>query len=364
MRTLIRKLFVLMAAVAALGIPSAVWAEIVKVKGAGEITYAGFKSVADERAAIEQAKKNALTRYAAGFDSARFDLYKRVEPDLLLNIDQYIPDYVQLDLQIDKSTKRIAVVIEASVNASLVENAIQKSSASVNLSGSPSERSYITFIFVARELAARKVFDPKRTDVSINEASDRGSEQAGVSPDAQSAVHTLEKSSTVKQTVGGNTEVKAEDLTYRVTTVTEVDNAVNAVLTIGNYETVDAVDAGLDVDSFKKDYSGGDDVSPSTRTAAIKTCKDKQISYLAVANMDVGLPENDAATGLTRVYVMVTAKISDLTGRFPKTVAAIAAKPYAGLGPDAQIAKQNALNEAAKMSAGDLLDQLRLKNVK
>ena len=80
--------------------------------------------------------------------------------------------------------------------------------------------------------------------------------------------------------------------------------------------------------------------------------------------MDVGLPEKDEATGLTRVYVTVTAKVSDLAPKFPKTVASIAGKPYAGLGSNAQVAKQNALNEAATRSASELVDQLRMKGVK
>ena len=79
--------------------------------------------------------------------------------------------------------------------------------------------------------------------------------------------------------------------------------------------------------------------------------------------MDNGLPQKDEATGLIRVYVAVTAKVSDLSPKFPKTVASLPGIPYAGLGPDPQVAKQNALNEAAAKSAADLVDQLRFKNV-
>ncbi len=79
--------------------------------------------------------------------------------------------------------------------------------------------------------------------------------------------------------------------------------------------------------------------------------------------MDVGLPEKDEVSGMIRVYVTVTAKVTDLSPKFPKTVASIAGKPYAGLGPNPQVARQNALNEAAISSAGELVDQLRMKNV-
>jgi hypothetical protein len=346
-------------------------AQFVKVKGKGEIEYKGtFKQGSvEERSAITEAKKNAMTRFAADFDSARLELYKTIESEVLANIDQYVTDYTQLDQQLDKGARRYTVIIEALINPTLIENAIQKTMSAnapaANLSATAKTgASYMTFVFVARELASRKDFDAKRTTVQIKENSEAGAQKNKVAEDGQSAETSLDKSSVVKNTTGGNTETKAEDLAYRVTTVTEVDNAVNSVLTKARYEVVDAVDAGLDVGSFKNDFSGGSDISPETRKAAVKNCKDKEIRYIAIANMDVGLPEKDEATGLTRVYVTVTAKVSDLAPRFTKTVASIAGKPYAGLGSNPQVAKQNALNEAAVRSASELVDQLRMKGVK
>jgi len=300
MRTIIRSiLFVVLACTLTAR------AELVKVKGKGEIVYKSsiFKQAQgseEERSAITAAKKNAMTRYAADFDSARFELYKKIEPEVLANIDQYVADYTQIDAQVDKSSKRYSVIIEASVNSTLVENAINRSSGvGAPAAAGAAAGSYMTFVFVARELASRKDFDAKRTTVDIRESSETGAQINKVAEDGQSAETSLEKSSVVKNTTGGNTETKAQELAYRVTTVTEVDNAINSVLTKASYEVVDPVDAGLNVESFKNDFSGGSDISPSTRSAAIKTCKEQEISYIAIANMDVGLPETDEASGLT-----------------------------------------------------------------
>ncbi|MEI8063816.1 MAG: hypothetical protein WCH84_07115 [Verrucomicrobiota bacterium] len=345
-------------------------AEIVKGKGKGEIVYKGvFKQGSvEERAAITEAKKNALSRYAASFDSARFELYQKIEGEVVADIDRYVMDYTVVNQSTDTTSRRYTVIIEASINATLIEAAIQKSSgaaaSAVAGTGKPSgESDYITFVFVARELASRKAFDAKRTAVEINESSNTGAEKTQISDDGQSANRSLEKSSITKKTTGGNTETKADELAYRVNTVTEVDNAVNSVLTKARYETVDPTDAGLDIQSFKKDFSSGDDISVETRKAATKTLKEKEVRYLAIANMDVGLPDKDAESGMMRVYVTVTAKVTDLKPKFPKAIASIAGKPYAGLGPDAQVAKKNALNDAAMRSAAELVDQLRMKNV-
>ena len=163
---------------------------------------------------------------------------------------------------------------------------------------------------------------------------------------------------------GGSTVTKANEHIWRAVTVTEVDNAVNSMLTKAGYETVAAVDADLDVESFKKDFETGDDISKPTHAAAIKILKEKQIRYFAEAHMDVDLPTKDGVSRLMQVVVTVTAKISDLGGRFPKTIASITGIPYAGLGQDDLVAKQNALNVAATRSASELLDQLRMKGIK
>ena len=144
---------------------------------------------------------------------------------MLADVDQYVTDYTELDHQNDTVSKRYTVVIEASINATLIEGAIQQNSGQAvnDGAGQKREASYITFVFVARELAARKSYDAKRTTVDRTESTDKGTENGTVSEDAQSAEHSLDKDSMVKQTTGGNTEIKAEELSYRVTTISEVD---------------------------------------------------------------------------------------------------------------------------------------------
>ena len=162
------------------------YGEIAKVKGKGEITYSGAfgQSTGEVRAAITEAKKNALSRYAATFDSARFELYKKIEPMLFASIDQYVSDYTQLDQQIDKSSKHYTVIIEASINPEQIETAIQASAGPASAQPS-ADTSYLTFVFVARELGARKVFDDKRTVVEINNATQSGAEKNAVAEDGQ-----------------------------------------------------------------------------------------------------------------------------------------------------------------------------------
>ncbi len=366
MQILIQRTAVILAVVAGISIEAK--AQIVKSKGKGQVVYKGFRpKSSDERSAIELAKKNAVTRYTGNFDSSRFELFKKVEASVLSQLDDLVVDFTRIDEQTDKTSKRYTVIIEASINTALIERAIQK-----NSTGSPARtaapasdgETYLTFVFVARELASRKTFDEKQIKVELKESQSEGAQSTNISEDGQSATSSIVKTDAKKTTTGGSAEAKAAERRYRVNTVTEVDNAVNEVMSRANFEAVDPVDAGLDVAAFKNDFGTGDDISPTTRRASVKICKENEISYLAVANMDVGLPEKDPNTGLTRVYVAVTAKVSDLTKRFPKTVASISGKPYAGLGSNPEVAKRNALNTAAEKSAKVLVDLLRAKGVR
>ena len=348
-------------------------AEIVRVKGKGEIVYSSsiFKQgSAEERQAIMEAKKNAIKRYAADFEPARFELYSKNEAAILAKVDDFIVDYTQIDQQVDKTSKRYMVIIEASINTSLIERELKVSSVAGNAGAE--EKSNIVFIFVAREMASRKAFDEKRTLINSEEKAETATENSESPPNANSAQASADSSKTTKQTSGGSSEFKADAVTYQVSKAAEIDSAVNAVLGKAGYETVDPADAGLDVAKFKEDFSTGNDISAATRTEAIKVMRENDVRYMAIANMDVGLAEKDGVTGMTRVYVTVNAKVTYIPPaapvggpkKLPKTVASIAGKPYSGLGSNPQVARTNALNEAATKSATELTDQLRMKNVK
>jgi hypothetical protein len=66
---------------------------------------------------------------------------------------------------------------------------------------------------------------------------------------------------------------------------------------------------------------------------------------------------------LPQVFVKVEAKITDLRGKLPKTVAAVAGEYYQGCGENVQVATQNALLAAARQAAAKLVDQLRAKSL-
>ena len=334
---------------------------IVKVKGQGSAPYGMSVNEKVTRAAIVEAKKDALQRYVAKFNTARRANYMKVEAEVMKRLEQVVPNATILSEEKKSSAKLYSVIIEAGIDDNLIEQIIQAHSSKERAAaGAKNGENLITLVFVARELAASRRLDDKVTTASNVDTEQRGSRVTG--GEGGSVTATVGDGQTSMTVTGGNTERKSNDRKYRVFTISEVDAAVNNVLTVAGYEVVAAVDANLAVNAFKADYESGD-IQPATRQTAVKTCRDNQINYLGTASMDVGIPERDPATGMWRVYVTVNSQVSDLRGRFPKTAASIAGKAYAGLGTNEEVARTNALNTAAQETASELVDQLRLKTV-
>jgi len=333
-------------------------AGMVKVKAKGLASYGMFAGRDVRKAAIEDAKKNALQSYAAKFDSARFKVFQTKLPEMVQRIDYFVVNYEIIEDGKNKVSKNYEVVLEASIDENRIEQ--QVSQASEAIAGpSGGDAPYIAFVMVSRQASSVKTFKDKKTD--ITQTSKNTAEAMAVSDDGE-----MKTSAEVTdiQTTGGSVERKAADVNYRVFSTPDADNAMSEVFSKAGFEVVDPIDVDIDVSAFESDYSSGSKVSPMTRKSAISMCREYEISFLVIGNMEVGIPDIDPATGLSRVYVKVTAAVSGLTGRLPKKVASVAGIQYAGLGPDPMVAQQNALNTAARNSSADIVDQLRSKGVR
>ena len=334
-----------------------------KVKAKGEAPYGFGASKKVRRTAVADAKKRALRKYVAEIEnSSRRSLLEMSQGKMEADIENYITAVEIIDEGKNKETKKYEVIIEASIEEALVERLVKNTAAATAKPDGGGEAPYITFLFVARQEASVKAFDAKRTSVSRATTTTDDEETTAVTGNTVTASSAGEKTAMVQ--TGGSTEQKADTVQYQVSTVTDVDAALNEIFSKAGYECVDPRDAELDVDSFRDEYSVGDDISRPTRKGAITKCREMEIAFFATGHMDIGVPGKDAATGMTRVYVKVSAKVTDLRKRLPRTLASIRGVQYAGLGPNAQVAKQNALNTAATRSAVDLVDQLRAKGVR
>jgi len=362
----LRKIFVL--SVVLLLLSSLAMAEIVKQQGVGQTTYKGWGSPSSDvkQEALEKAKKSAIGKYSASFSTAKMMNYEKIRNTVEADLDRYITDYRVIDDDTDKSAKRYSVVIDASINASLIEVELQKVSAVQNTSSD--EQSLLSFVFIAREVTSRKSFDAKRSKRVVEESTVEESEEAHV--DGEQIGYASESLKDTVRKTGGSTTQKSDQLEYDVSNAEDINSVMNGIFSSAGYEVIEAVylqdeSGGLvNVEDFMEDFRFGDDISGATRRNAAKGCRNVGIDYFAIGTLDVGVKDIDPVSGLTRVYVSVNGKIMDMRKRFPKTVASVGPIQYAGIGPDQSVAKRNALRQAGENAAKDLTSKLRAKDIK
>lgn len=329
-------------------------------KGFGEIEYKGMigPTKDEERKVIGLAKVNSLKNHAATFSKSRYGVFSEVENDLVAKINEVVLNFEVIDEETDKSSKRFRVFIEATLNDNLIESVLDN--AGGGQAAVSAEPSFIAGVVIAREIASVKQYDDKRQSVSqVNAEVNESLQQSADGSDVSESVDA-----TVVKTTGGSVEKKADALNYRVFSAGGVDVAIGNVLSEYNYQYVNAADAGADISQFISDFSSGGDVSPATRIAAGKFLKELGIPFLSIYRMTTSPAKEDPTTLQPRVDVTVDAQVFDLTKPFPVRVAAVAGKPFAGLGVDNQVAQTNALNKAGAETAKMLVDILRSKGIR
>jgi len=169
---------------------------------------------------------------------------------------------------------------------------------------------------------------------------------------------------------GGSTTQKADDIQWKLMPSGNLDAAVSGIFAQAGF---DVVDVGyvepqshglLSLKALQDDYKTGDDPKPQTLRNTAAGLQAAQVPYLALTTLDVGTKDVDPDTGLTRVYVTVTGKVLDLSGRFPRTVSSVGPVQYAGTGPSQDVAQTNALKLAADKAARELVNQINVVGVR
>ena len=342
-------------------------AQMVEKQGVGQMTYDRKFSIktSDRQQALDMAKVNALQALTAEFDTAKQIEYAKIESLVKSDLDRFVPSLIILDEDVDKKAKTYTVVGRATINLSLIDMELQKVSSVNNIS--MDDRSYLTFVFLARKAVSVKMYDDKvskRVDTTSVEEISESQALDGTSVAVSGETYTSNSITT-----GGSTESKSDNIEYDVSSSDDINTTVMKVFLNAGYEVVEAemvedeTDGQMDLTAFVSDFSQGDDISAGTRKSAATGCRDCDIRYLSIGKLDIGQNMKDPVTGMIDVAVNVNAKVYDVSKRFPKTVAAVGPVQYSALGQTQTIAERNALQRAGEKAAGELMSQMRAKNL-
>ncbi|MCW4454417.1 hypothetical protein OK348_06375 [Flavobacterium sp. MXW15] len=345
-------------------------AQTVSSRGMGSASY-GLRLSADTRAqALEKAKINALEAYIAESGPAKLRLFEARRDQLIGQIDRYVLSAVTLSDNEDKKAKTYTITVRAEINATLLQATLDGGSAVS--AASPAQKSLLTFLFMARSQDTVQSFQDKeyrRADVSrsYDENTREGDAFAG---NAVSTSGSVNQNASVSVTTGGSTTQRSDSITWKVANAAEVNTAMTGAFSAAGYEVVEAeyVEGEsrglLSIERIRTDFSTGDDLSPETLRNTANGVRAADIPYIAVGTLDVGMRDRDPASGNVRVYVTVTGKVLDVTGRFPRTVSSVGPVQYAGLGPNETVARTNALREAAEQASQQMINELNIKSVR
>jgi len=351
----------------ALMISANVFAEI-DIKGSAELVYDGWgKPSAKEKQALRKSAENAaLSRWASQQGASFLKNYDLVRAKVESNLTDYVITSSVITEEFDKETKRFGMVVKVTLDDTRLLNFVNDSSAVANTNSA--DKSLLTFIFVSRRQDSIQQFDAK-----VFKREDRSSAADGAETESNNGSDVSfnsKTSSSNEVTTGGSSTRKADKISYTVASAAEINATMTEIFSTAGFEVVEAEyveeeTAGLlKIDNFKADFSAGDDVSGATQRNAAKGAKMIDLPYLAVGTLDIGLADDDSSTGLKRVAVTVTGKMIGLSGRFPKTIAAVGPVQVAGVGPTATEAEKNALRVASERAATELVNQLNSKSIK
>lgn len=308
------------------------------------------------------ARDMALSMYLSDCPPARRALLDQVSSELSANITKVVPQLIVLNEVVDKERKKLEISATASIDIGYIDSLLAKhNGGSGTISAASKEPVDVVFIFIARKIKTLVTSDGKRVDFSKETTSSIETEGVRADADGVSVDYNLEDLK-VKE-YGGKKIDKAQEIEWEAMSVSSVDTAVNEVLTQAGYESISPVwIEGFNLQSFRDDYSAGDDLTQNTMLNAVRVLKGPDpVELFANGRMDITLPSAHPVTGLPQVFVKVEAVVYNIAGRRPKNVASVSGEYYQGVGANVQVATQNALLSAARKTSIKLTDQLRAK---
>lgn len=339
-------------------------------KGMGSVNYGWRLSAENRQDAIRKAKVNAVERYIAGTNASRSRVFDQQRDRIAANVDDYILGSTLLAEDDNKGAKTYTVTIRADINSARLLNDLGGGAASAADVASV-RHSTLTFLFLSRTQSTVQTFDAKvykRADVDTG-STRKTNEGESIRGSSVSTSDNVDQHATMAVTTGGSTTRKADKIDWTVSRANEINTAMTGVFADAGYDVVEAdqVEGAsnglLNIDQIRAAYSHEDDLPSKLTRDTTLGVQQAGIGLLALGTLDVGMQDIDPVSGNARVYVTVTGKVYNVQGRFARTISSVGPVQYAGLGPDASVARTNALKVAAEKTAQQMVDELNNKGL-
>ena len=321
-------------------------AQVVQVKGVGTVSYAGVLAPEAKEKAYVKAQVAAVERYYAESGESESQNFEAIQDKVAENLEKFILSTAVLNEQDQTSFHKYSVSVRVELNVAKLRNTLRSSFAVSQTSNAAKSR--MVYIFVGREADSVRSYDARvfqRVDVGAKEKP---------------------SSLSVQVETGGSTTRKGNETSYKLLPMSNFLTSITSVFSQAGFKVQDPAYTIGDKDfaSLNKDFSSGKDITAQTMRSVVATLRKEQIPLLIIATMDVGVPNQDSASGLPRVGVTVTARVLDVSNGSPVEVVSVPAVQYFGTGPDNEQAAIKSLKDGSVSAARELVSRLNTAGIR
>lgn len=359
----------------ALSILSATTALAASVRTTFEVGYESgfFSDTPNEETrqkVLPAARAEIWKSYVGRQDTSLIRMIEGKRDDLQKRLEEIVTNIEFIDEQVDKDSKKMRFTVRAVVNDNLVTTLVSSGGAA---SGSGSA---FGFLILPRIQAEAKSFDAtvkKKATATTSLVSEKieaeqvkeaegGASERGVKGD--------QVTMTASAKTSGSTTRKAQKVKWGLGDAKDVDASISKYLTESGYEPSAYADVAAECGSVKTAEVRADllasetaELSDDVRKLVFKAMRDCEQRFFAIGTLDFDSIEQDRNSGGVRARASVNVQVYELSKRIPRKVASVGPVDYYGVGPREDGARSDALKQAAKEAAIQIVNQLRAKSL-
>lgn len=356
-------------------------AQYINLKGSASVKLQGSAVSADEKdKAITAASMNAIERYFSERGEAQNQVFDANQEKIETNLEKLVQNTSVLAEQAQPDTRRYQITVKIEVNEARLKNIVSSGSASKMAAGG--EKSNIVYLFTARQANSVKSFDARVVKIgqaTIQKDATASSRVSGAEGEkisgnqistnaSKSVTNKVDATTMIKTESGGSVTNKRDEIGYQILPMASYKPAVTSIFTQSGFSVIDSdyVLSEGDIKSIYRDYSSGDDISPTSLKNIVKTMKNskEKIKYFVIATIDVGLGTVDPSSGMKRVAVEISGRVVSVESGFPREVASVPPVQQASLGADETAARTAALKKGSEIASREIISQLNNLGIK
>ena len=319
---------------------------------------------------LPAARAEVWKSYVGKQDTSLIRAIEGKREELQKRLDEIVTNIEFIDEQVDKGSKKMRFTVRAVVSDNLVSTLVTSGGAA---SGAGSS---FGFLILPRIQTEAKSFDAtvkkkatattslvqEKIEAEQVKEAEGGASERGVKGD--------QATMTASAKTSGSTTRKAQKVKWGLGDAKDVDANISKYLTESGYEPSAYADVAAECGSVKTAEVRADllasetaELSDDVRKQVFKAMRECEQRFFAIGTLDFDSIEQDRNSGGVRARASVNVQVYELSKRIPRKVASVGPVDYYGVGPREDGARSDALKQAAKEAAQQIVNQLRAKNL-